>query len=380
MAAVPGSSSVGYMPQLDGIRAFAVGAVILEHWASGYPRPLRQLVGSFDLGGLGVECFFVLSGFLITLILLDLKSARLSFGTALGHFYMRRVLRIFPAYYLALLATSLLFPEMRAVLGWHALYLSNIYPAWHGQWPPIGGHFWSLSVEEQFYLFWPLLVLVSPMPVIKRLAVAGIVFAPLSRLLIWQFQGGPHIAVWTVATGALDLLCFGALLACLRRDAALAPGSRILRSLVLAGVVALAAYLTLWFMLPGTAAFTGFSRTLTAVFFGALVASAANGLPGRAGAVLSSRPVVWLGLISYGLYIWHPFVPKLYILALDTLGPEGKDFGAYYIRYPLLALLLLGVTSASYYLLERPIRSFRKYFGDASASRGYRTSRVSEGT
>jgi peptidoglycan/LPS O-acetylase OafA/YrhL len=350
------------MPQLDGIRAFAVGGVILEHWASGYPRPLRQLVGAFDLGGLGVECFFVLSGFLITLILLELKDEQLPFRTALGHFYMRRVLRIFPAYYLALLATSLLFPEMRSVVGWHALYLSNIYPVWHDAWPPIGGHFWSLSVEEQFYLFWPLLVLVSSPAAIKRLAVAGIVLAPLSRLLIWQLEGGTHIAIWTVATGALDLLCFGALLACLRREAVVAPGGRLLRPLMLAGFAALLAYLTLWFVFPATLPFAALARTLTALFFGALVASAANGFSGPVASLLASRPIVWLGLISYGLYIWHPFVPKAYVLAVGALGLDTQLFGVRYVRYPLLALLLLLVTSASYYLLERPIRSLRKHF------------------
>jgi len=138
---------------------------------------------------------------------------------------MRRVLRIFPAYYFALAATSLLFPEMRALVGWHASYLSNIYPVWHEAWPPIGGHFWSLSVEEQFYLFWPLMVLVSTPATIKRLAVAGILRAPLSRFLIWQVEGGSHIAIWTIPTGALDLLCFGAFLACLRREASSRPAA-----------------------------------------------------------------------------------------------------------------------------------------------------------
>ena len=369
MAAAAGNPAVPYMPQLDGIRAFAVGAVILEHWASGYPRPLRQLVGAFDLGGLGVECFFVLSGFLITLILLQLKAGALPFGTALGHFYMRRVLRIFPAYYLALLVGLLLFAEMCGVAGWHALYLSNLYPVRHDAWPPIGGHFWSLSVEEQFYVFWPLLVLVSTPAVIRRLAIAGMVLAPLSRLLIWHVEGGPHIAIWTLPTSALDLLCFGAFLACTRRRAGLLP----------AGVVALLAYLALWFLSRDTLAFAVLGRTLTAVFFGALVAAAADGLRGPAGALLAWKPIVWLGMISYGLYIWHPFVPKAYVLAVGTLGLDAQIFGLQYIRLPLLAALLLLVTSGSYYLLERPIRSLRARFGDASASRACRTSRASAG-
>jgi len=98
------------------------------------------------------------------------------------------------------------------------------------------------------------------------------------------------------------------------------------------------------------------------VFFGTLVACAANGVPGLAGALLASKPLVWLGVISYGLYIWHPFVPKAYAFAVDALGLDSGLFGVRYIRYPLLAGLLLLITSASHYLLERPIRSFRKHF------------------
>jgi peptidoglycan/LPS O-acetylase OafA/YrhL len=350
------------MVHLDGIRAFAVGGVILEHWASGLPRALRELVQALDLGGLGVECFFVLSGFLITLILLELKEQHLSFRTALGHFYMRRVLRIFPAYYFALLVTSLLFPEMRAALDWHALYLSNIYPAWHDTWPAIGAHFWTLSVEEQFYLFWPLIVLVSSMATIKRIAVAFVLLAPLSRLVIWQVADGPHIAIWTITTSALDLLCFGAFLACIRHQTGLAAGGSAVRRLVLLGLVALFLYTVLYFFFRGTLASVALARTLTALFFGALVASAANGMRGPAGWLLASRPIVWLGMISYGLYIWHPFVPKAYLLAVSTLGLQGHAFGVHYIRYPLMTVLLLLVTSGSYYLLERPIRNFRKHY------------------
>jgi len=89
---------IKYMIHLDGIRVFAVGGVILEHWASGLPKIIREFVHSIDFGGLGVECFFVLSGFLITLIMLDGKDADQSIYKSLGHFYVRRILRIFPAY------------------------------------------------------------------------------------------------------------------------------------------------------------------------------------------------------------------------------------------------------------------------------------------
>ena len=353
---------VEYMAQLDGIRAFAVAGVIIEHWASGLPGMIKRVVGSLNLGGWGVECFFVLSGFLITLILLDLKEQQLSFRSALGHFYMRRVLRIFPAYYAALIGTWLIFPQMQSVLGWHALYLSDIYPAWHGSWPPIGGHFWSLSVEEHFYLFWPLVVLAFPIGTVKRLAIGFGLLGPLSRLAIWYIAGGPHVAIWTVATSAFDLLCFGALLACIKRQFGLAAGSRSMRRLATTGLIALCFYLVVFFFLRTTLLYVVLGRTMIALIFGALVAAAANGFKGPVGSILGNKLVVWLGTISYGLYIFHPFVSEGYGPLVDLIGAKRALFGVYYLRYPLLTALLLLVTSSSYYLLERPVRSLRRHF------------------
>lgn len=348
------------MIQLDGIRAFAVGGVILEHWASGFPRSLRNSVQALDLGGLGVECFFVLSGFLITLILLNAKDQNRSFRTELGHFYLRRVLRIFPAYYAALFVTSILFDDMRHVVGWHAFYLSNLYPLWYGAWPPIGGHFWSLSVEEQFYLFWPLIVLVLPMKKVMLVAIAGCILAPVSRLMIWHIAGNP--ASVTVTTTALDLLCFGAFLACVKHKIGLPDDSLLTRRLQIAGLISLSLYAVLYFGFKHSLLNLVFGRTLTAIVFGALIATAANGFKGPIRLILENSFIVWLGVISYGLYIFHPFIPNVYILILNSLGLGTETFGIYYIRYPLLTILLFAVTTSSYYLLERPIQRLRKYF------------------
>jgi len=108
--------------------------------------------------------------------------------------------------------------------------------------------------------------------------------------------------------------------------------------------------------------FTAIGRTLTALFFGALIVVASNGFQGSVGLLLGNRLIVWLGTISYGLYIFHPFMPQMYLFLLEFVGLERDIFGVYYIRYPLLTILLLIVTSASFYLIEQPIRGFRKYF------------------
>jgi peptidoglycan/LPS O-acetylase OafA/YrhL len=352
----------GYMMHLDGIRAFAVGGVILEHWASGLPRFIRELLQALDLGGLGVQCFFVLSGFLITLILLDSKEQNFSLGKAIGHFYVRRALRIFPAYYVALLALVLILPEMYDAIVWHALYLSNLYPVWHGNWPPIGGHFWSLSVEEQFYLFWPMIVLVLPLRMIMFASLACCLLAPLSRMFLWNLMGEGHLAIYTVTTTALDLLCFGAFLACVKHEIGLSADSIHVRRLRLVGLIALLLYVVLYFHFRDTLLFTAIGRTLTALFFGALIVVASNGFKGPAGLLFGNKIIVWVGITSYGLYIFHPFIPQVYLFLLDFLGLERDIFAMYYIRYPLLTILLLLVTSASFYLIEKPVRKFRRYF------------------
>ena len=349
------------MTHLDGIRAFAVGGVIIEHWASGFPGALSAIAESLDLGGLGVESFFVLSGFLITLILLDTKAKNLPFKKALGHFYARRVLRIFPAYYATLLLGMLIFPPMRDVFGWHALYLSNLYPLWHDTFVPIGGHFWSLSLEEQFYLFWPLIVLLLPVRNIMYLALVLCVFAPLSRLGLWYVMGGINLSMWTFPTTALDLLGFGAFLACVKHQFGLPVDGTFMRRLRIVGLVAFLAYGVLFVQFKDTLLLSILGRSLAALFFGALIAHAANGFNGPTKWVLGNKPIVWLGTISYGLYIFHPFIPKVYVLLLGLFSLRQNIYGVYYIRYPLMTAALLLVTSASFYYMERPIRSFRKY-------------------
>jgi peptidoglycan/LPS O-acetylase OafA/YrhL len=349
-----------YMAHLDGIRAFAVGGVILEHWASGMPRLIRDAVGHLDLGGWGVECFFVLSGFLITQILLDAKSRQSPFATALGHFYGRRVLRIFPAYYLVLLVVALVSPVMREVLPWHLFYLGNLYPLWHGSFAPSGGHFWSLAVEEQFYLFWPLIVLMVPTRLLPMVAVVLIVAAPISRWALRAMLGGDPLAMWTFPTTALDLLAFGALLAWLRRERGLQPDSPFVKALSRLGLLAVPLYLGAYLTLHGHSDFTVLSRSATALIFGALVLRASFGMPGFAGRLLGNWLVRWLGTVSYGLYLIHPFVPDLYLHMLSVMNLPAGRWGVYYLRIPLMTMMLLGLTAASFYLWERPIRSYRR--------------------
>ena len=151
-----------YFPQLDALRAVAVLGVMLHHY---WPEAEKAL--GLSTGFLGVQLFFVLSGFLITGILLRARD-RVQLGQSstahgIGQFYVRRVLRIFPLFY-AMLAIAWLagLPEVRDSLPWHLMYASNVYMVriqdWHGS----VSHLWSLAVEEQFYLVWPFVIFFMP--------------------------------------------------------------------------------------------------------------------------------------------------------------------------------------------------------------------------
>src|SRR5882672_1783125 len=172
------TKSSTHMPQLDGIRAIAVALVLMTH----YTHFRWTLIGSRT----GVLLFFILSGFLITGILLDIKEAMTGSASqsafALRQFYCRRFLRIFPLFYATLLVTYIAgFPDVRIYLGWHAAYLSNFLFFWKQSYLGYAGHFWSLAVEEQFYLVWPAVILLAPKRMLLSIILSCVLAAPVTR-------------------------------------------------------------------------------------------------------------------------------------------------------------------------------------------------------
>jgi len=212
-----------YVPALDGVRGLAIIMVMLAHFTSyGGLHPVVFLDRAYRsvvmLGGTGVDLFFVLSGFLITGILLDSRHEAGYFR----NFYMRRVLRIFPLYYATLAGCFLILPlfrggdeELARLLseqGWYWTYLANVRMALDG-WPAFNsiGHFWSLAVEEQFYMVWPLAVFAVGGKRLRILCVMVILGSLLARVAFWQAGFLPRINVMTVAR--MDALAAGAFLA-----------------------------------------------------------------------------------------------------------------------------------------------------------------------
>jgi peptidoglycan/LPS O-acetylase OafA/YrhL len=211
------NSTLTYMRQLDGLRALAVLAVLIEH----YVPKTYGIARVIPWGTLGVQLFFVLSGFLITGILLKCREISGTFQHpffSLRQFYIRRFLRIFPLYYFVLCMVFLLnVANIRETIFWYMFYLCNIKFAIDGNWAGTLSHFWSLAVEEQFYLFWPFVILCSPRKILNHVVILAILVAPLIKWVMAS-RGMNDIAVAVLMPSNLDALGSGSLLALLETD------------------------------------------------------------------------------------------------------------------------------------------------------------------
>jgi peptidoglycan/LPS O-acetylase OafA/YrhL len=339
--------SAGRWVQLDGLRAIAVLAVILSHTG---PPVLDRL----GLGWHGVQLFFVLSGFLITGILLDARDTNTVRHT-LRAFYARRFLRIFPAYYVVVAATALIgIPEVRQGLPWHLAYLSNWRAAHLGAWEGSTSHLWSLSVEEQFYLCWPLIILGCPMAGLPVLLAVAVLVGPLTRYLAIATGQGQFVALLPTPSN-LDPLALGAGLAFIWRHA---PHRRVgARRIALAGAVV--ALVAAPFLPPGNLALHLLG---TALFFTWLVDRAAAGFSGVPNAILTSPPVVYLGTISYGLYLIHNFIGAAAWRVEQRfdvwMRVPSRGYGQF--AYVFVATLILA--SLSWRYIERPLNNLKNRF------------------
>ncbi len=351
----------GYLPQLDGLRALAVALVVIHHAFLDDPR---ALLTALSLGAVGVRMFFVLSGFLITGILLDMRQRQLPLGAALRTFYIRRILRIFPLYYLALGVLWLLnFPNFRATALWHLFYGTNFYITGHPSTALTGyGHFWSLAVEEQFYLLWPLAILALPRRWLKPLlltCVAGSVgYRLVARFALHGSWWNSHIPLW----GCVDALALGALLASLRPADSNAD-ARQMKWLERAGQLGAVALVATFALRLADRGYKFHHATLeltvslaTVWLLIALVrADPANGpVKSPLKRLFSLRPLAYVGRISYGIYVVHPMVIAL-LWRQSPTGPTPL------VRVAAVAASLL-VAALSWHLYEGPINRLKDRF------------------
>jgi peptidoglycan/LPS O-acetylase OafA/YrhL len=359
----------GYMSQLDALRFFAIMGVIVQHnWR---PRPLPWIFGPLDWGMLGVRLFFVLSGFLITGILIGGRETgerdperRLFF---VRQFYVRRFLRIFPIYYLTLVLVLASGVEpARQVWPWLFSYTTNVY-IWHNlHWIGHLSHFWTLAVEEQFYLVWPWLMLFLPRRWLVPLLVALVCLAPLYRLYA-SFHYAADAAYggytsFTLAVGVLDSLGLGALLAfAASADRGGERLRRVLTRVVLpVGAAGYVTLLAVWRYGDARHVPLALAETTLALIFCWLVGGAARGFRGPVGAVFEWRPIVYLGRISYGIYIFHNLVPVAFGAAATRLGIGYEDVGV--LNFVVSSLATFALAALSWRLFEGPINGLKRWF------------------
>jgi peptidoglycan/LPS O-acetylase OafA/YrhL len=375
---LPGGAVASHCPALDGLRGIAILGVMLYHFG-GMVNPVRfgngSLEGIRSFGWAGVDLFFVLSGFLITGILWNARGTTHYYR----NFYARRALRIFPLYYgiLAVIAfiAALIPHPAPATLGlrshqpWLWLYGTNLLMASTGMqlktnWCDLG-HFWSLAVEEQFYLVWPMVVACCSAARLKQVSMAVIAGALLSRIILYPLLGSRVIYLLTFCR--MDALAMGALLFLILREAGANPRTLSLLHRIFVGCLLLLAVLVIgrgglhhndYYI--GT---LGFS--LVAVVAAGCVLEAILFTPKQTvlAKALAATPLVWLGRYSYGIYAIHGVLRPYFLAVLLRLGSAMGNYPAAVFCFLLLGL---GVSSllgwASYHLWEAPFLRLKGRF------------------
>jgi peptidoglycan/LPS O-acetylase OafA/YrhL len=316
-----------YIAALDGLRGCSIAAVIVHGAPHGHGGLAERVFGMVvGAGWAGVQLFFVLSGFLITGILLDTRQGAHFFR----NFYARRTLRIFPAYYATLIVTLWLGPlvfstaaqDVSAVLsrqGWLWTYASNIEILRHNGWCFDAGwlsldHTWSLAVEEQFYLVWPVLVFLLPRRGLAVVALAIILASPFLRLGMLHGGASPEV-VYSFTLCRLDALAMGSLLALVvRSDLEAAGQRRVANGLLLAGVAAVGTILvkSRGFdsedFLVQTAGFSALAVLCSGLVLWVVLASR----DGRSVRFFSSPALRFVGRYSYGMYLYQGILAPLF--------------------------------------------------------------------
>ena len=270
---------------LDGIRMVAVIAVMISHFFESSSHIYKLHLGHF-----GVMLFFILSGFLISSIILKQKEAGIPVPQFLKHFYIRRTLRIFPLFYLALLVFNCFGRGFGASIWWHIPYASNFLLAKEGG-GFLGTHFWSLAVEEQFYLIFPLLLYLCK-PRRESLMIIGLIWiGAVSRIAFWNIDG-LNTNLDRMLTTNLDCLGFGAVLALSK-----IRGFSTTPTIFFCGL-----YISTALIFGNT--LTQQHAILVSLFVGC-IAWVDRNQNARIIQLLEFSPIRYIGKISYGLYVWH---------------------------------------------------------------------------
>lgn len=372
----------GYIKSLDGVRALAILLVMTFH------------ARLFNFGWVGVQLFFVLSGFLITGILWREKSNPEPLGYKFKKFWVRRSLRIFPLYYAYIGIIGIL---------WLATHFPSYYPLFfpyivtytanfplqllHDYGNPLFNHLWSLSIEEQFYLLFPLIILLSPKPVIRYMLIAIVLLSPFLRFIIgthYQAKGFSPLdisdAVNFNTLCQLDAFCLGGLIPVMKLDQRLKKPWSILS---ISAIICLIAGIANYNMTPRQTKFifdwgyyhygvTNYEyvwqyTVLNFLFAALLLALVSDYSKGRFKGLyrfLENKWMVRVGRVSYGMYIFHWLV---YIYGFYDLVRPTTRLGIALLLIPY-AIVVYGLSELSFRLFESRFIALKDKFFPAKTS------------
>lgn len=358
-----------YHPELDILRFFAFFAVFLHHalphqqafWTGlNVPAvPATLLAATGATGAFGVDLFFALSAYLITELLL--REKELIGAVDLKAFYVRRVLRIWPLYFAFIaLAIGMQFFVPGQVLGWQAtLAFSALAGNW---WIVLFGFpqsvifpLWSVSIEEQFYLLWPAVARWVRVPTMAAIATGMLVVATCTRFYLGT-HGATETQVWCNTLARLDPIAGGILLAIGLRGGSPAWRFHTRVALLAGGIttVAIAAVVCQVKADPLTTARIAIGYPLAALGAVAILLGVIT-----ASAPLSKSALVYLGRISYGLYVFH----VLGLMTSDFVVPRGySTFGLYALKIAVALGITVVLSAASYRWIEQPFLRMKKRF------------------
>ena len=363
--------------ELDGIRGIAILLVFAFHAfkRADYftANPILHFITKLtSIGWMGVDLFFVLSGFLITSILLQTKGEKGFFK----NFYARRILRIFPLYYVVLALTVYFMPVLEPEANAQTLATLPIFLIYQQNWLLITGDFpslyllvtWSLAIEEQFYLFWPLTVYFFEKKKLAWVSVGIITLSSLIRIvaiLLYEDAHNAHVFTYYSTVTRLDALAFGALIALAFRESELwkkrlskmaLPALLVTISLVLVAVLQPNSYQVInnnWVRTIG--------YTLLAMMGGsAVVISLTQNEDSLLRRLFRNKALLFFGKYSYAIYLIHPPILQIFLdLLWDAKFRGWQAYVSYlFISFSLTILLAL----LSWNLLEKHMLSLKKYF------------------
>lgn len=354
-----------YIKQLDSIRGIAVTLVIISHWL-----PKQNILNSIPNGQIGVDIFFVLSGFLISKILFDNRDKAISLGqsvfSVLKGFYIRRSLRIFPVYYLTVIILYIFADSTNTTIKdsfvYYATYTSNFYFFNMQSWDGMLSHMWSLAVEEQYYLIWPWLVLLAKRKYILPIIFIFIAIGIGSQLL---FSGVRMSRILTFT--CFDAFGFGSLLAWIityKKEKMPVYYKWLSISAIIAFLYFLYGVITKqWDILSVRTTMSILTVWLICYIY---LYHQTRKLKGKF--ILNNAFLIFIGKISYGIYLYHNIVPIMIVRKyIDVyVNPLLPDF--FSVKYKTLLLLaengivVIVISWLSFVLIEKRFLTLKKRF------------------